>query len=112
MQPGDILSQVGMSGQSNFPHLQLSISKHGKTIDPFVPEQAQTCSQMAGNGLWHQAPSYSAAGLFTVGFSTAIPSFAAVKSGAAQLTALAHNDAALVLYGSVPFIPRQVTLSI
>ena len=54
---------------------------------------------MAGNGLWHQAPSYSAAGLFTVGFSTAIPSFATVKSGASRLTALAHNDAALVLYG-------------
>ena len=97
VQLGDILGQVGKSGQSNFPHLHLSVSKNGKTIDLFRLEQAQTCSQMAGNGLWHQAPSYSADGLFTVGFSTAIPSFAAVKSGAARLTALAHNDAALVL---------------
>ena len=54
---------------------------------------------MASNGLWHQAPFYSAAGLFTVGFFSAIPSFAAVKSGAARLTALAHNEAAFVLYG-------------
>ena len=54
---------------------------------------------MASNGLWHQAPFYSAAGLFTVGFFSAIPSFAAVKSGAARLAPLAHNDAALVLYG-------------
>ena len=88
-----------MSGQSNFPHLHLSVSKNGKTIGPFRPEQAQSCSQIAGNGLWHQAPFYSPAGLFTVGFSTAIPSFAAIKLGAARLTALAHNDAALVLYG-------------
>ena len=99
MQPADILGQVGMSGQSNFLHLHLRVSKNGKTIDPFRPEQAQTCSQMAGNGLWHQAPSYSAAGLFTVGLSTAIPSFATVKSGASRLTALAHKDAALMLYG-------------
>ena len=99
MQLGDILGQVGMSGQSNFPHLHLSVSKYGNTIDLFRQEQAQTCSQMAGNGLWHQAPFYSATSLFTVGFSTAIPSFSAVKLGAARLTALAHNDAALVLYG-------------
>ena len=54
---------------------------------------------MSGNGLWHQAPSYGETSLFTVGFSTAISSFTAVKSGAARLTALAHNEAAFVLYG-------------
>ena len=73
VQPADILGQVGMSGQSNFPHLHLSVSKDGNTIDLFRPEQAQTCSQMAGNGLWHQAPFYSAAGLFTVGFPLLFP---------------------------------------
>jgi murein DD-endopeptidase MepM/ murein hydrolase activator NlpD len=68
VQPGDVLGQVGMSGLSNFPHLHLSVSKDGKTVDPFVPETATGCSQDVQNGLWRAAPAYSPAGLFAVGF--------------------------------------------
>ena len=38
VQPGDVLSQVGMSGLSNFAHLHLSVSRDGHIVDPFVPE--------------------------------------------------------------------------
>jgi len=99
VQTGDVLGQVGMSGLSNFPHLHLSVSKNGKTIDPFRTEQTQTCSGTKGNGLWYQAPAYSPAGLFAVGFSAQIPSFADVKTGAARQTSLGRYDPALVLYG-------------
>jgi murein DD-endopeptidase MepM/ murein hydrolase activator NlpD len=39
---GEMLGQVGMSCLSNFPHLHLSVSKNGKTVDPFLTEQAQS----------------------------------------------------------------------
>ena len=99
VQTGDILGQVGMSGLSNFPHLHLSVSKNGKTMDPFLTEKAQICSDKVGNGLWHQAPAYSSAGLFAVGFSADIPSLADVKTGAARQTSLGRYNPALVLYG-------------
>jgi hypothetical protein len=66
-----------------------------------LTKQAQTCSETVGNGLWHQAPAYSPAGPFAVGFSTHILPFEDVKTGVARPTSLGHYDAALVLYGYV-----------
>ena len=95
---GDVLGRVGLSGLTNMPHVHLGVLKDGAVVDPFNPTDRDTCGIIGGDRLWDKAPGYDRAGLFTAGFSTAVPSFEDVKSGAAR-TATAGPDAALVLYG-------------
>ncbi|MHA7851529.1 M23 family metallopeptidase [Roseovarius sp.] len=97
---GDVLGLVGLSGLTNVPHVHLGVLKDGAIVDPFNPENRDTCGVNAGDGLWQDAPDYDRAGLFTAGFSNGVPDFADVKSGAARLRDAAP-DTPLVLYGHV-----------
>ncbi|MFO7771062.1 MAG: M23 family metallopeptidase [Roseovarius gahaiensis] len=98
VQAGDVLGLVGLSGLTNVPHVHLGVLKDGEIVDPFNPENRDTCGTATGNGMWKEAPGYDRAGLFTAGFATAVPDFDAVKSGAARVRDTAP-DQALVLYG-------------
>jgi hypothetical protein len=52
VQAGAVLGQVGLSGQTQFPHLHISVRKDGKQVDPFLkPESEGTCGLADGN-LW------------------------------------------------------------
>jgi hypothetical protein len=95
---GAVLGQVGLSGLTNVPHVHIGVLKDGEIVDPFNPEDRDTCGAATGTGLWETALAYDRAGLFTAGFSTAVPGFDAVKSGAARV-ATAKPDQPLVLYG-------------
>lgn len=98
LERGAVLGEVGLSGLTNVPHVHIGMLKDGKVIDPFNPEDRNTCGTASGTGLWDSAPAYHRAGLFTAGFSTTVPGFDAVKSGAAR-AATARPDQPLVLYG-------------
>lgn len=99
VQQGDVLGQVGLSGLTNAPHLHLTVLKDGAPVDPFLPvESNTTCGTVAGPGLWAEPVAYDRTGFFTIGFSTGIPEFDAVDSGAARVTETDRNSA-LVLYG-------------
>ncbi len=100
----DPLGQVGMSGQSNYPHVHVTVLKDGQNIDPFNPDGGQSCDATA-KGLWQAVLPYAQAGLFTAGFSNAVPSFDQVKSGAARVTDSAAG-VPLVLYGHL-FYPQK-----
>ena len=97
VEKGQVLGQVGLSGLTNVPHVHLGVFKDGQVIDPFAPDPETTCAKSADNGLWRQAPKYDAAGLFTAGFSTAIPSFDEIETGAARKPS-GHPGDAIVLY--------------
>lgn len=97
---GDTLGAVGLSGLTNAPHLHFGVLQDGRIVDPFAPRARGTCDAEPGPGLWEQAPPYTPTGLFTAGFSTAVPAFDAVRSGAARAVE-APAGAALVLYGHV-----------
>ncbi|SLN31529.1 Peptidase family M23 [Roseovarius gaetbuli] len=98
LERGAVLGEVGLSGLTNVPHVHIGVLKDGKVVDPFNPEDRNTCGTASGTGLWDSAPTYHRAGLFTAGFSTTVPGFGAVKSGAAR-AATAKPDQPLVLYG-------------
>ena len=98
LERGAVLGEVGLSGLTNVPHVHISMLKDGKVVDPFNPEDRNTCGTASGTGLWDSALAYHRAGLFTAGFSTTVPGFDAVKSGAAR-AATARPDQPLVLYG-------------
>ncbi|WP_135504417.1 M23 family metallopeptidase [Roseovarius aestuariivivens] len=112
VETGMPLGQVGLSGLTNAPHIHLSVLKNGAVVDPFLPEAIDgACGSAVGDGLWHDAPAYDRAGLFTAGFSTTVPEFDAVKSGDARVTDAAPN-AALVLYGHVFYARPGDTLAL
>lgn len=76
---GTPLGQIGLSGNTEFPHLHLSVRHNGTELDPFAPE-ATTCGDI-GAGLWADALPYSGGGILGLGLAPAIPEFEAVKAG-------------------------------
>ncbi|SIS58262.1 Peptidase family M23 [Roseivivax lentus] len=98
VEAGTPIGRIGMSGQTNFPHLHFSVLKEGDVIDPFAPTPATTC-ETDRPGLWIDPPAYQRAGLFTAGFSRGVPDFADVQSGAARVAVLALDDP-LVAYAN------------
>ncbi|WGF88538.1 M23 family metallopeptidase [Marinivivus vitaminiproducens] len=49
---GQRLGQVGMSGESNFPHVHLSVRQEGVEVDPFTSEGMDAPCGPAGATLW------------------------------------------------------------
>lgn len=98
---GEVLGQVGMSGQSNFPHVHLGVLRNGDRIDPFAPENGRDTCGTPGPDLWEVTPDYHRAGLFTLGFATEVPGYDAVKSGAARIREAGRDAPALVVYADM-----------
>lgn len=96
---GDILGEIGMSGNSNYPHLHLTTRKNGVLVDPFLPDQNQTCLSDTSSTLWKPDIPYEPAGIFSTGFTTRIPDFQSVQSGRARMGHIPGNAPALVLFG-------------
>lgn len=96
VQAGDVLGQVGLSGNTEFPHLQLSVRKDGAELDPFEPEGDPACGA-TGPALWANPPAYIAGGLIDIGIATAVPEYAAIKAGLADET-IAPDAPALVIW--------------
>ncbi|WP_120500245.1 M23 family metallopeptidase [Roseovarius sp. EL26] len=111
VQAGQPVGQVGLSGLTNFPHVHFSVTKDDEEIDPFAPQQTQECGQNEDQDLWSETPSYHRAGLFTAGFSTAIPTLNDVSTGAARV-AHGQPDLPLVLYGHAFYAESGDVLSL
>lgn len=97
---GDKLGEVGLSGQTEFPHLHLSVRYQGVHINPFAPTTSDTCSaSKEERTLWINPPEYQAGGVISLGFSDDLPDFESIKQGNASSQVLPTNAPALVLYG-------------
>jgi hypothetical protein len=96
VQTGDSLGYVGLSGQTNHPHLHLTVMRDGQMVDPFRPMSTGTCGE-ADRSLWQDAPKYTPTGLLTAGFTNAVPTLEQVNDGSARLQEL-PADSPIVLY--------------
>ena len=96
VQAGDPLGFVGLSGQTNHPHLHFTLRRGGSIVDPFRPEATGTCGP-PGDTLWDLDIPYTPTGFFTAGFADHMPTKVTVRSGAAR-TAVIAPDAPIVLY--------------
>ena len=47
---GTALGQVGLSGQTSYPHVHFSLYKDRKRVDPFAPDMTLACG--SGGGEW------------------------------------------------------------
>jgi hypothetical protein len=96
VQAGDVLGQVGLSGNTEFPHLHLAVRKDGVELDPFEPEGDPACGA-TGPDLWATDPAYVPGGLIDIGIATAVPEYDAIKAGLPDET-IGPDAPALVIW--------------
>lgn len=101
---GQVLGQVGLSGQTMFPHVHLSVRKDGRDVDPF------TVGSAGAPTLWQVPPPYIAGGVLTLGIATEMPDFAAIRGGLATPRPLAGPFPALVIWGYLFGVRKGDTL--
>ncbi|RLJ64733.1 M23 family metallopeptidase [Sulfurisoma sediminicola] len=72
---GQVLGRIGLSGNTEFPHVDFAVRHRGRPLDPFAPASSD-CGDEA-QGLWAQAVraqlKYRPTGLLIAGFATQAP---------------------------------------
>lgn len=97
---GQALGEVGLSGQSEFPHLHLALRHNGQAVDPFDPDGKADC-QAGAPALWAEALTYRPGGLLALGFAPEMPSFDALLQKASGPDRLPPDAPALVLWALI-----------
>lgn len=94
---GTPLGLVGLSGNTEFPHLHLSLRRKGVDIDPFDPDGALRCGD-SGPALWNPPLPVPPGGLVAIGISDAVPEFAGIKAGLPARPDMPAGAPALVVW--------------
>jgi hypothetical protein len=82
---GQPLARVGLSGDSEFPHLHFTVRHAGQVVDPFAPDMASPTACRAQTTLW-TAPAlrqlaYKSGAVLNVGFSSGPVTMDSVEAG-------------------------------
>lgn len=100
---GQTLGLVGLSGNTEFPHLHLSVRRGSKVIDPFLGDEPFGACRTSARALWDAATraalAYQPIAIYNAGFSGVAPDADAVRRGERQ--APARTGAALVLWTDI-----------
>lgn len=96
---GQPLAKVGLSGNTEFPHLHFTVRRAGATLDPFAPDPADKACAAKG-ALWteaaYRALAYRPGAVLNTGFASDPVTMAAIEDAT---TPPAHaGGAALVAY--------------
>lgn len=96
---GDRLGRIGLSGQTEFPHLHLSLRKDGEVVDPFDADNRLTCDpEGVTESLWAEPLDVPQGGILATGFSDAVPDYDTIKAGRAGARSLQPASPALVAW--------------
>ncbi|EBA04092.1 Peptidase M23B [Rhodobacterales bacterium HTCC2150] len=100
IQAGQQIGQIGASGNTQFPHLHLQVSKDGKIIDPFSSDKSESCNIADPKTMWEEEIGYTAGGLISIGIDVVVPSFAEIKVGIKENPTRQRTETpALVVWG-------------
>lgn len=102
---GDTLGTVGLSGRTQFPHVELVVRHEGKAIDPFTgPVPATGCGSNA-KSLWNAgaraALDYSPVDILAVGVTGTRPSAEKAKAGTLAASALPAGSPLLAAWATL-----------
>jgi hypothetical protein len=97
---GTVLGQVGLSGQTQFPHLHLSVRKDSNVVDPFDPDGLIACIAPSASTLWSIPIDAPPGGLIAAGFAAGVPEYDVIKAGSAAAETLQTSDP-LVVWGFI-----------
>ena len=83
---GQKLGEIGLSGRTEFPHVEFTIRRNGRSLDPFTGRAADGGCGAAGDPLWSQAAagalSYLTGVALDAGFAAERPSGQRARDGA------------------------------
>ncbi|MGV6802164.1 MAG: M23 family metallopeptidase [bacterium] len=104
---GTIIGLVGLSGNTEFPHLHFELRHNGQTIDPFASVWGTTLCQKrnpaapSAPSLWqpNTPTAYQATGLIDAGFTNRAPNLTNLMAGEDRLSSLQDMKEALVFWG-------------
>jgi len=84
--PGQPIGRVGLSGDTEFPHLHLTVRYGGQVVDPFAPRSVAAPACSAQPGLWTAGAmrqlAYKRGVVLNTGFGTALSAMEAVEGHA------------------------------
>jgi hypothetical protein len=82
---GQTLGLVGLSGNTEFPHLHLTVRRGRQAIDPFLGDEAYGACRTGARSLWapdaRAALAYRPVAIYNAGFSGAAPDADAIRRG-------------------------------
>ena len=96
---GAALARVGLSGNTEFPHLHFTVRQSGQIVDPFAPDARAACGPQAG--LWRSDAaakmSYRAGAVLNAGFTDGEITMQQLEAG--NLRPVTAASPILVAYG-------------
>lgn len=97
---GTPLGKIGLSGQTDYPHLHFVVRRDGKPVDPFNPDGLLECGpNVAARGsLWQTPVIYDPGGIVALGVTDAPPDFDMVKAGTAGQVSIAPDAVSLYAF--------------
>jgi len=105
VEPGDLLGLVGLSGETEFPHLHFEVRRLGQAVDPFVGvEGGQPCGAGAAP-LWTARAArtleYRASGVLDAGISGSEPVLANGELDRAKLQPLVRSSGSAIFWAQL-----------
>ncbi len=95
---GAMLGMVGLSGQSQFPHLHFTLRFNGKAIDPFTGNPLDAGCAASAHSLWQGEIAYEPVALYNAGIADGAPDIGAIRRGQGGEQSLDPAAAALVIW--------------
>jgi len=103
VEQGTRLGLVGLSGETEFPHLHITVNKDEQVIDPFQAQKGTKCGDQAGISLWDASLPvdirYKPTQVSEVGFASGAVKYRLAKDGEYADTSSLSSDKPLVAYG-------------
>lgn len=106
VQTGDVLGQVGLSGDTEFPHVHMQVENdNSNIIDPFAPDMdtAKCAAQPPARALWTQSShvTYQPVGILQMGFASAPPTADVVRAGALDAPDITYDSPAMIVWAEL-----------
>lgn len=99
VEAGAPLGQIGLSGNTEFPHVDFAVRHDGRVVDPFVGEP------QGGSGLWspqaRETLAYRPSGLLGAGFAAEPPKAEKARDGAYDAERLPVDAPALGVWAEI-----------
>jgi murein DD-endopeptidase MepM/ murein hydrolase activator NlpD len=99
---GEKLGLIGLSGNSDFPHVHFAVTYRNLLLDPFTGQEPSTACGEAAGSLWSPAVqaelAYRAGGLLSAGFLSRIPEKREILAGIVDPAGIAAADRVLVFF--------------
>jgi Peptidase family M23 len=91
---GDVIGEVGYSGEAAFPHVHLTVRHNKKAVDPFADASCSADQK----SLWANQPAYDSGDILRTGFQQAPIALPQLEDGSLKDDAPASTWSALVAY--------------